>query len=85
MTNDQVIDYFVKKYGSQEVLASPIDQGFNRIAWLLPYGIGLGTVLVVGRMAVRWSRRRDDGPATPAAPVDPTLESKLDDELRDLD
>jgi cytochrome c-type biogenesis protein CcmH/NrfF len=85
MTNDQVIDYFVKKYGSQEVLASPIDQGFNRIAWLLPYGIGLAAVVVVGRMAVRWSHRKEDEPAVPAGPVDPTLESKLDDELRDLD
>jgi cytochrome c-type biogenesis protein CcmH/NrfF len=85
MTNDEIIEYFVKKYGSQEVLASPIDEGFNRIAWLLPYGVGLAAVVVVGRMAVRWSHRKDNEPAAPAAPVDPTLESKLDDELRDLD
>ena len=28
------------KYGSQEVLASPIDKGFNRLAWMLPYAVG---------------------------------------------
>jgi len=86
MTNDQVIEYFVKKYGSQEVLASPINVGFNQLAWLLPYGVGLAGMVVVGRMAAKWSRRRPN----PGAPVDSTsndaaLESKLDDELRDLD
>jgi len=86
MTNDQVIDYFVKKYGSQEVLASPINVGFNRIAWLLPYGVGLAGVVVVGRMAAKWSRRRPNPDAhAQAAPKDAALESKLDDELRDLD
>jgi len=86
MTNDQVIDYFVKKYGSQEVLASPINVGFNRIAWLLPYGVGLAGVVVVGRMAAKWSRRRPNPDAhAQAAPNDAALESKLDDELRDLD
>jgi cytochrome c-type biogenesis protein CcmF len=85
MTRDQVIAAFVKKYGSQEVLAEPIDQGFNRLAWLLPYGVGLlGVVGIVGA-AVRWSRRTaPDADATPI-PVDPALETRLDDELRDLD
>ena len=86
MTNDQIIEYYVKKYGSQEVLASPIDQGFNRIAWLLPYGVGLVGVVLVGRMAVRWSKQRGDQPAIPEVrAADAALESKLDEELRDLD
>jgi cytochrome c-type biogenesis protein CcmH/NrfF len=54
MTNDEIINYFVAKYGSQEVLASPIDQGFNRLAWLLPYGIGAAGV-------VWWAAWRFDG------------------------
>ena len=88
MTNDQIIEYYVKKYGSQEVLASPIDVGFNRLAWLVPYAVGAVGVVAIGSMAVRWSRRRADAAhAAPAdtAPADPRLESKLDDELRDLD
>jgi cytochrome c-type biogenesis protein CcmF len=85
MTNDEIIEYFVKKYGSQEVLSSPIDEGFNRLAWLLPYGIGLVGVVVVGRMAFRWSHRKADEPTVARPPVDPRLESQLDDELRDLD
>jgi cytochrome c-type biogenesis protein CcmH/NrfF len=86
MTHDEIIDYYVGKYGSQEVLASPIDEGFNRIAWLLPYGIGLAGVVLVGGAAVRWSRRRAEAAPTETIPtVDPGLESRLDDELRDLD
>ena len=78
----------MKKYGSQEVLASPIDTGFNRLAWLLPYGVGAVGVVGVGSLAVRWSRRRAAHEAAAGRVRDPTirtLESKLDDELRDLD
>jgi cytochrome c-type biogenesis protein CcmF len=86
MTREQVINYFVKKYGSQEVLQEPIDKGFNRLAWLLPYGVGLAGVVGIGAMAVRWSRRPHDAtPEAVATAADPDLETKLDDELRDLD
>ncbi len=83
---DEVVDYFVKKYGSQEVLAQPLDGPFNRLAWLLPYVVGLAGVAFVGRAAVRWSRRPAPAAGEPALPpADPDLEARLDDELRDLD
>jgi cytochrome c-type biogenesis protein CcmF len=86
MSHDEIIEYFVNKWDSQEVLASPIDKGFNRLAWLLPYGAGLVGIIGVVGLAVRWTRRRSDARAVvqPAA-ADPALESRLDDELRDLD
>jgi cytochrome c-type biogenesis protein CcmH/NrfF len=87
MNRDEVIQYFVKKYGSQEVLSEPIDKGFNRLAWSFPYAIGLVGVLVVGGVAMRWSRARAKAApeAEPIAPVNPELQDRLDDELRDLD
>ncbi|HXT71847.1 MAG TPA: cytochrome c-type biogenesis CcmF C-terminal domain-containing protein [Vicinamibacterales bacterium] len=86
MTHDQIIEHFVTKWGSQEVLASPIDKGFNRLAWLLPYAVGAIGVVAAGGLAIRWSRRPSSGGAYGAnVPVDPALESRLDDELRDLD
>ena len=86
-TFDEVVDYFVAKYGSQEVLAAPIDEGFNRLAWAFPYVAGLAGIVLVGGVAVRWSRRGESREAAgqPARPADAALESKLDDALRDLD
>ncbi len=55
-TKPQILSYFVEKYGSQEPLAEPIDEGFNRLAWLLPYVVGGGTLLVVLATARRWTR-----------------------------
>ncbi len=84
---DEVVDYYVKKYGSQEVLAAPIDKGFNRLAWFLPYAVGLVGIIVVGGVAVRWTRKTTDVPVV--APVQTAArqerEARLDDELRDLD
>ena len=39
-TRDEVYQYFIAQYGSQEPLAAPIDKGFNRLAWLFPYLVG---------------------------------------------
>ena len=86
-TRDEVVQYFIAKYGSQEVLSEPIDQGFNRLAWLFPYVTGLAGVLVLGAVAIRWSRRpHAAAPAQePGTPVNAALEEQLEDELRNLD
>jgi cytochrome c-type biogenesis protein CcmF len=85
-TRDEVLEYFVKRYGSEEPLAAPIDRGFNRLAWLLPYATGAAGVVLLGIAAARWSQRSRTAVAEPAHIVsDPNLESRLDDELRDLD
>jgi cytochrome c-type biogenesis protein CcmH/NrfF len=84
---DAVINYFVTKYGSQEVLGAPIDRGFNRLAWLLPYGVGLVGIVAIGGVLVGWSKRRgtDHAAAAPAPAFTTELQHRLDDELRDLD
>jgi len=83
-TKPQILSYFVEKYGSQEPLAEPIDEGFNRLAWLLPYVIGGGMLLVVLATARKWTRSAPVA-AGGAATIDPELSDRLDDELRDLD
>ncbi len=85
-TREEIIQYFIQKYGGQQVLAAPIDKGFNRLAWAVPYGAGLLGIGLVGGIAVRWSRRREgEAPVPTAAPNRPDLEDRLDDELRELD
>jgi cytochrome c-type biogenesis protein CcmF len=84
-TKEEIFQYYIAKYGSQEPLAAPIDKGFNRLAWLFPYLLGFAGALGVAVVAVRWSRRSQEAPEPAAPERDPELEARLDDELRDLD
>ncbi|HXE79955.1 MAG TPA: cytochrome c-type biogenesis CcmF C-terminal domain-containing protein [Vicinamibacterales bacterium] len=85
---EEIIQAFVDEYGGQHILAAPLDRGFNRLAWFVPYALGIGGLAMVAVVARRWSRRRDSEPeAEPssAPPLDRSLEARLDDELRDLE
>ena len=86
-TRDEVFQYFIAKYGSQEPLAMPLDEGFNRLAWLFPYLLGISGAVVVGTVALRWSSREasEEGVPLAATVVDAKLAARLDDELRNLD
>src|SRR3954462_1656484 len=86
MTREQIRAAFVKEHGGQVVLAAPIDEGFNKLAWALPYIAGATGAALVGVVAFRWTRRHDhvaQDAAAPAAAED-ALNARLDDELRDL-
>ena len=83
-THDEIIAIFVRDAGGQDILSAPIDEGFNRLAWLFPYLVAMAALVAIVTSARRWSRR-----STPAlagdAGIDPALNARLDDELRDLD
>jgi len=80
-TKSEIKAQLVDQFGPA-VLAVPPKGGFDLIAWLLPLGgLALGA-LVVGGLAWRWSHDRgNDGQTPDAAPLDPELERRLDDEL----
>jgi cytochrome c-type biogenesis protein CcmF len=83
--HEQVVASFVRDFGSQAVLTAPVDRGFNRLAWLLPYlaaGIGLIAIVLTAR---RWASRPAPAAAAGHAGLDPALSARLDDELRNLD
>jgi cytochrome c-type biogenesis protein CcmF len=84
---DAVRAAFVADYGGQHVLTAPVDEGFNRLAWLFPYLIGGSGALVIAVVARRWSRREAGAAPADASPAgeDSALRARLDDELRDLD
>ena len=82
---DEIIEHFIRVYGGQHFLMAPLDRGFNRLAWMLPYAVAGTAAILVGFAAIRWSHRRDGTEADPSAPVDPAIEERLDDELRNLD
>ena len=87
MTQDDVFQYFIAEYGSQEPLAMPLDEGFNRLAWLFPYLLGVAGAVGVGATALRWSAREASQELEPLAAEgdDAALVARLDDELRNLD
>jgi cytochrome c-type biogenesis protein CcmF len=80
---DEIIQAFITKYGSQEMLGAPLDKGFSRLAWMFPYLVGATSAIAIGFAAVKWTRKHEA--ATEAAPLDAALEERIDDELRDLD
>jgi cytochrome c-type biogenesis protein CcmH/NrfF len=82
---DQIRDFFVATYHSQEPLGAPIDKGFNRLAWLFPYALGATGIVAIGFAAVKWSRHDAAHTSSQAAAVDPELDERINDELRDLD
>jgi cytochrome c-type biogenesis protein CcmF len=83
MTRKQMLDALVADHGL-EIRLLPEDTGFNRLLWLVPYGVGIlgaGTILVIAKKWARHAPVRDLKPAVP----DSALNGRLDDELRDLD
>ncbi|HTI38658.1 MAG TPA: cytochrome c-type biogenesis CcmF C-terminal domain-containing protein [Vicinamibacterales bacterium] len=86
MSRDEILAEFVKEHGGQDILTAPIDRGFNRLAWLLPYVVGASGASILGFAAWRWSKKDDPPSGTPESmPSDDALAERLEDELRDLD
>jgi cytochrome c-type biogenesis protein CcmF len=81
---DEILDTFVREHGGEDVLMQPRNQGFNRLAWFVPYLVALVCLGAVGMTAFRWTRRAQPAAAA-TAPIDPVLDARLEDELRDLD
>jgi len=73
---EQVVRYFVDKYGDWILLAPP-RRGFSLLVWIFPFVavvVGLGIVALVLR---RWTRRRR--PAV--SPVDPAMSERIRREI----
>ena len=84
-SHDEIIQAFIAKYGGQQILNAPIDKGFNRLAWLVPYALGASGIVIVGFAAMRWSRHQGQASDETPAVEDKAVNERLDDELRNLD
>jgi cytochrome c-type biogenesis protein CcmF len=82
-SSDDILAIFVRDLGP-DVLASPIDTSFNRLAWLLPYAGAVLALAGIVVMARKWSRPTAHAFAGDAG-LDPAASARLDDELRNLD
>ena len=87
---DDVVAAFIEKYDGQHVLSMPIDEGFNRLAWIVPYSAVAAALILLWGFGRRWVRRGQAAASAVAASADPTDEDEtyaelLDEELRDTD
>ncbi len=85
LTRDQIRRALVADHGGQDILTSPIDSGFNRLAWMFPYVVGIVGAGAIALAAKRWSRHDAASQREQAVTADGALNVRLDDELRDLD
>ena len=85
LTRDQIRRALVADHGGQDILTAPIDTGFNRLAWMFPYVVGIVGAGAIALAAKRWSRHDAASQQEPAVAADGALNVRLDDELRDLD
>jgi cytochrome c-type biogenesis protein CcmH len=82
----EIIGFYRAKYG-EKVLSSPTTEGFNVLAWLMPFAaVALGGALIVF-MANRWRTQPVNplsGEAKPPPPqFDPELIHRLEREVRE--
>jgi cytochrome c-type biogenesis protein CcmH len=82
----EILDAYVAQYGLR-ILAEPPNAGFDRTLHLFPGIAGAVTLLVLVVAVRRLSGRSTDygDPDTPPMRVAPDDDTRLDDELRDLD
>jgi len=82
-TKSEIKAQLVAQFGTA-ILAAPPGKGFDLIVWWLPIGGIVAGGLLLGVGAWRWSRHAPPREAVAAAPLDPELERRLDEELARL-
>jgi cytochrome c-type biogenesis protein CcmH len=83
-TDQEVLDTFVARYGSQ-ILSAPPAQGFHLLAWLVPPFLLAGGAAGVVALARRWRLRAPALAAGPGPELDPRDAERVRRELDRLD
>ena len=78
-SKEQILDAFTKKFG-EKVLSSPTMQGFNTLAWIMPFAAVLTAGAILAMVIQRRTRMAAPPPAPPSRPAPPGTQP--DDPLR---
>jgi cytochrome c-type biogenesis protein CcmH len=70
LTDQQIFDEFVSKYGAT-VLAAPPSRGFDLVAWIAPFAVFAAALLGTFLLIRRWGGL--GGKAAPAAGAEPVV------------
>ncbi len=89
LSTDAVIQAYVARFG-ESVLAAPTKEGFNLLAWVVPFALlGIGSVFV-SLLIKRWTANDPgDGPATDGrresrSTLDETVLARVEREMQEL-
>ena len=89
-SKDQILGAFQAKFG-EKVLSSPTMQGFNRLAWIMPFAVVLTAGAILAVVIQRRTRGTPRPPSSPAAggsaapPGDAAMRARLERELDAFD
>jgi len=87
MGRTEIIAYFRSQYG-EKILSAPTTQGFNILAWTMPFmALAAGCALIIFTVG-RWHKRppapaSSETPAADQTAVDPDLRRRLERDLRE--
>jgi len=102
-SEERILDWYLKQRGPElgrepfgaSALTTPPDTGFNRLSWLIPYGLSLVALVGLIWVARRWTRRRrsstsaDDEPLAEGGQIPAKQQQEYDNllerELKKLD
>jgi cytochrome c-type biogenesis protein CcmH len=85
MGRAQIIEFFRAKYG-EKILSAPTSEGFNLLAWIIPFAaVFVGCFIIVGAIS-RWRANpviEAGASASGLASYDPELKHRLEQEVRE--
>ncbi len=87
-SDETIFDWYTKARGPEigqkpfgvRALAEPPDTAFNRLAWLLPYGLSVFAICLLVLVGLRWKRDRLPTTAEGATSATPPKESGVDED-----
>jgi len=80
-SKQQILDAFTAKFG-EKVLSSPTMQGFNTLAWIMPFAVVLTAGAILAMVIQRRTHTAAPQPVVPTAPASAPPGTKSDDALR---
>jgi cytochrome c-type biogenesis protein CcmH len=82
MGRDQIIGVFRARYG-EKILSAPTSEGFNLLAWIMPFvAVVAGCFIIVGAIS-RWRGRTNGSLQSDLSVDDPELRRRLQREVRE--